>query len=71
MQSFLTAVAGIVILTVFWFGVQTVWRRSDPDAAHDDPLAGRLGCMGCDCLEVCEKEASSAPAEAPHVNQKP
>jgi len=46
----------ILTVVVVWVGVQIAWRRVFPDASTDpDVLAGRLGCGGCGCTDVCEK----------------
>lgn len=55
------ALSIIVMLCVAWLTVQLAWRRVFPDASGDpDALAGRLGCHGCGCTNVCEKRASEA-----------
>jgi len=54
-----TGLAAIALLCVAWLTVQLAWRRVFPDTAGDpDALAGRLGCHGCNCTNVCEKRAS-------------
>jgi len=56
MDSYLVGVAAIVILAVSWVAVQNAWRRAFPDAFSDpDVLAGRTGCHGCSCTDVCEQ----------------
>ena len=54
--SYLTGVIGIAVLLAAWLAVQRAWARAFPDASGDpDPLAGRLGCRGCGCGEVCRR----------------
>jgi len=56
MLSYLVGMLGIVILAVSWVAVQSAWRRVFPGAFSDpDVLAGRTGCHGCVCTDVCER----------------
>ena len=59
LTSYGIGLAAIAVLCVAWLAVQLAWRRVFPAAASGDPdaLAGRLGCHGCDCTNVCEKRA--------------
>jgi hypothetical protein len=59
LTAYATGLAAIALLCVAWLTVQLAWRRVFPDAAGGDPdaLAGRLGCHGCHCTNVCEKRA--------------
>ncbi len=57
LTSYLTGVLIIVALTVAWVGVQRAWRRAFPEGSGDpDALAGRTGCHGCNCTDVCERD---------------
>ena len=57
LASYLTGVLVIVAVTVAWVAVQRAWRRAFPDASADpDALAGRGGCHGCNCTDVCERD---------------
>jgi hypothetical protein len=59
LTSYGITIGAIAILCAVWLGVQLAWRRAFPDAAGDpDALAGRMGCHGCGCTDVCEKRAS-------------
>ena len=59
LTSYGIGLAAIVMLCVGWVGVQLAWRRVFPDASGDpDALAGRMGCHGCGCTNVCEGRAS-------------
>ena len=63
LTSYAIGLTGIVMLCVAWLAVQLAWRRVFPDASGDpDALAGRLGCHGCGCTNVCEKRASETAA---------
>ena len=56
LESFATGIFGIIVLSLAWLGVQLAWRRVFPGASADaDALAGRLGCHGCGCTDVCEE----------------
>jgi hypothetical protein len=71
LTTYAVAIAGIVILSVVWIGVQNCWRRTFPEAFTDssdpDVLAGRMGCHGCQentghCHETAAgTESSSCP----------
>ncbi len=57
LTSYLTGILIIVALTVAWVGVQRAWRRAFPEGSGDpDALAGRTGCHGCNCTDVCERD---------------
>ena len=59
LTSYAIGLTAIAMLCVAWLAVQLAWRRVFSDASSDpDALAGRLGCHGCDCTDVCEKRAS-------------
>ena len=65
LTSYAIGLTGIVMLCVAWLAVQLAWRRVFPEASGDpDALAGRLGCHGCDCTNVCEKRASGTAGES-------
>jgi hypothetical protein len=59
-----TGAIGMVLLAVGWVWIQQACRRAFPDATRDpDPLAGRIGCHGCESEENCGRRA--APVTAP------
>ncbi|NNE06968.1 MAG: hypothetical protein HKN20_00265 [Gemmatimonadetes bacterium] len=46
--TYLTAIAGIILLFCSWVWVQNRWRESFPDPLADpDVLASRKDCHGC------------------------
>ncbi|HXV75201.1 MAG TPA: hypothetical protein VD788_02710 [Candidatus Polarisedimenticolaceae bacterium] len=54
-RTYLTAIAGIALLTAGWAVVQTAWRRVfAPDCPDRDVLAGRGGCRGGGCAHDCD-----------------
>jgi len=58
LTSYAVGLAAMVMLCVAWAGVQLAWRRVFPDDSDDpDALAGRIGCHGCGCTNVCERRA--------------
>ena len=65
--SYAIGLIAILVLIVAWAAVQGAWRRTFADAGTDpDPLAGRLGCHGCEKEEGCERrvpERTGAAAE--------
>ena len=59
LTSYAIGLGAIAILCAAWLAIQLAWRRAFPDPLGDpDALAGRLGCHGCNCTNVCEKRAS-------------
>jgi len=59
LTSYAIGLTVIATVCVAWLAVQLAWRRVFPDVSGDpDALAGRLGCHGCNCTNVCEKRAS-------------
>ena len=65
LTSYAIGLTGIVMLCAAWLAVQLAWRRVFPEASGDpDALAGRMGCHGCDCTNVCEKRASGTAGES-------
>ena len=59
LTSYLTAMPVIAVVMVAWVGVQSAWRRAFPEALADpDVLAGRMGCHGCGCTDVCLRKLS-------------
>jgi hypothetical protein len=60
LTSYGIGLATIAVLCAAWLCVQLAWRRVFPDVSGDpDALAGRLGCHGCGCTNICEKRASA------------
>lgn len=56
LTSYLTGMAAIVVIMVVWVGIQGAWRRAFPETFSDpDVLAGRMGCHGCGCTDVCAR----------------
>ena len=58
--SYAVGLVGLGVVLALWLVVQRAWSRAFPEASHDpDPLAGRMGCHGCDprCVggESCER----------------
>ena len=62
--SYATGIAGFVLLSVIWIGVQSAWRNTFADAEADpDVLADRVGCHTCERAPECEHApAGRAPA---------
>ena len=65
-STFLTAIAGMIVISCGWLAVQRLWLRQFPDSpAADgdaDALAGRSGCHGCKCdPTACERELAQLP----------
>lgn len=54
-ESLLKATLGISVVTLGLLIVQTMLARTNKTPTGKDPLAGRLGCHGCGCGNVCEK----------------
>ena len=60
LSAFLTAVAGMIIISAAWLAVQRLWQRHFPEQtdSQGDALAGRSGCHGCNCGPAgCERSA--------------
>ena len=56
LTSFAIGSIGLALLMLGWLSVQRAWSRAFPDACSDpDPLAGRIGCQGCNCTKSCRK----------------
>jgi len=53
--SAITAMLGMTAIVGGWLAVQSMSSRSAGMAPGQDPLAGRLGCRGCDCRSVCKE----------------
>ncbi len=77
--SYAIGIAGIVILSVGWIGVQNRWRRTFPEAFTDssdpDVLAGRMGCHGCQentghCHETAAGTEPSSCSRTPTTEEK-
>ena len=67
-STFLTAIAGMIVISCGWLAVQRLWLRQFPDSpapggdANGDALAGRSGCHGCKCdPTACERELTPLP----------
>jgi hypothetical protein len=67
-STFLTAIAGMIVISCGWLAVQRLWLRQFPDSpapggnADGDALAGRSGCHGCKCdPTACERELTPLP----------
>jgi hypothetical protein len=59
LATYVTGLVGIVLLAVAWVWVQGVLRRGLPGASPDpDPLAGRMGCHGCEIEASCEQRSA-------------
>ena len=56
MEAAVKAVLGITVILGGWLMVQTIWRHTTGASPSEDPLAGRLGCHGCDCQSQCKEE---------------
>ena len=67
LASYAVGLLGLAVVLVLWLAVQRAWSRIFPESSDDpDPLAGRLGCHGCDrgCGEGndCERHRRDADA---------
>jgi hypothetical protein len=61
-QTYLTGVAAIVLVSLAWLVVQRLWQRQFPDHADVDAMAHRSGCHGCNCGEArCDRPDSNTP----------
>ena len=61
LSTFLTAIAGMIIISCAWLAVQRLWQRHFPERVDSsgDALAGRSGCHGCNCSpNQCERETA-------------
>ena len=68
LESYAVGVIAVVAMSVAWVGVQIAWRRVFPGVSSDpDVLAGRAGCQGCGCTEVCERRAAGAGSSEEEV----
>jgi hypothetical protein len=68
LTNYLTALAGMLIISCSWLAVQRLWQRQFPehDSGDGDALAGRSGCHACDCAPSrCERESDtlSSPSQ--------
>ena len=70
LTTYLTALAGMVVISCCWLAVQRLWQRQFPDhgGADNDALAGRSGCQGCDCKPspTSPPQSSSQQAREAH-----
>ena len=48
-QTYITGVVLVMIISAAWLAVQRLWREQFPDQAQADALADRGGCHGCTC----------------------
>jgi hypothetical protein len=63
-STFLTAIAGMIVISGGWLAVQRLWLRQfgQRGDAGEDALAGRSGCHGCNCdPTACERELAPLP----------
>ncbi|MCB1854894.1 MAG: hypothetical protein H6988_06410 [Pseudomonadales bacterium] len=64
LSTYLTALAGMILISCGWLAVQRLWQRHFPGpegGEQGDALAGRSGCHGCNCeASGCEREAGPA-----------
>ena len=61
-QTYLTGIAAIVLVSLAWLTVQRLWQRQFPDHADVDAMANRSGCHGCSCGEArCDRSDSNTP----------
>jgi hypothetical protein len=70
-STFLTALAGMILISGGWLAVQRLWQRHFPERGDgsDDALAGRSGCHGCNCGPAgCERELAQLPDEPKEVS---
>ena len=55
-ESYATGIGVVIGLMIAWAAVQSAWRKSFSESEADpDVLARRMGCQGCGCLTVCER----------------
>lgn len=60
--SYLLAMGIVVFLMIFWYVVQTAWRKFFPELPGDeDALALRGDCHGCSLGGHCETKNSGKP----------
>ena len=63
--SYVIGLVVIIALMVTWVGVQSAWRKAFPAVASDpDVLAGRMGCHGCDDIDVCSHRPATRAVSA-------
>lgn len=68
--TFLTAIAGMIVISGCWLAVQRLWQHHFPERGDgsDDALAGRSGCHGCNCGPAgCEREIAQPPINPKEV----
>ena len=49
LQTYLTGIVLLVLISVAWLAVQRLWQRHFPGQAEADALQGRSGCHNCSC----------------------
>ena len=68
LETYITAIALMILISCLWLAVQRLWGRSFPEqrAADGDALQGRSGCHNCSCTKSrCENStANTANREA-------
>jgi hypothetical protein len=70
LSTFLTAFAGMIVISCGWLAIQRLWLSHFPErgGANDDALAGHGGCQGCNCGPAgCERETASTPDNSQEV----
>ena len=71
LTTFLTAAAGMILISCGWLAVQRLWLHHFPErgGANDDALAGHGGCQGCNCgPAACERETAATPDKHQEVS---
>lgn len=60
--TYLTAIAGMVVISCSWLAVQRLWLRHFSQQCvgdGNDALAGRSGCHNCNCKTDKHSEEGS------------
>lgn len=56
---------------VVWVIVQSAWGKLFLDHSRGaDPLSGRIGCMGCDCVDECENLSEKNTGNSGFMNSE-
>ncbi|WP_345373111.1 hypothetical protein [Algivirga pacifica] len=58
MMSYFTSIGFIVLILLFWVGIQAAWKVLFSDyRQEEDALANRSSCAGCKCkTDVCKRK---------------
>ncbi|MCP5195162.1 MAG: hypothetical protein H6987_19060 [Pseudomonadales bacterium] len=77
LTTYLTALAGMLVISGGWLAVQRLWQRHFPEhgaaGQDEDALAGRSGCHACNCAPTqCERESGRAStcSSSPNPSQQ-